>query len=90
MNIGRNLFKRLTRKSFCNRYEGMFYAWKLEAEAKKVLAYHQEEGEVRKRKVEMLRLDKFIQDFKKDKGLLLENEEGNFVVSPRFQKKKEE
>lgn len=27
---------------------------------------------------------------KKKKGLLLENEDGNFVVSPRFQKKKDE
>lgn len=37
-----------------------------------------------------MRLQTFLKQFKKQKGLLLENEEGNFVVSPRFQKKKEE
>lgn len=44
MNIGKKLFKRLTRKAIYNRYEGMFYAWKLESQAKKVLKYHNEEG----------------------------------------------
>ena len=90
IKMGRNLFKRLTRKAFCNRYEGMFYAWKVESAARGVLKYHHEEGEIKKRKVEIMRLEKFLQDFKKDKGLLLENEEGNFVMSPRFAKKKED
>ena len=31
INIGKKLFKRLTRKAIYNRYEGMFYAWKLES-----------------------------------------------------------
>lgn len=51
--------------------------------------YHEEEGEVKKRKVEIKRLQIFLDDFKKDKGLLLENDEGNLVVSPRFQEKKD-
>ena len=42
MMIGKQLFKRLTRKAICNRYAGMFYAWKLESECKGVLKYHQE------------------------------------------------
>ena len=29
MRMGKNLFRRLTRRAFCSRYEGMFYAWKL-------------------------------------------------------------
>ena len=90
IKIGKNLFKRLTRQAIMNRYEGMFYSWKVETEAKRVLNHHANEGEVKKRNVEISRLKKFIDDFKKRKGLLLENEEGNFVTSPRFQKKKDE
>lgn len=40
--------------------------------------------------MEIQRLGKYLQDFKRKKGLLLENEEGNFVMSPRFAKKKED
>ena len=40
MGIGQKLFKRITRKAIYNRYQGIFYAWKLESEAKKVLKYH--------------------------------------------------
>ena len=34
------------------------------------------------------RIQTFLHDLKKQKGLLLENEDGNFVLSPKFQKKK--
>lgn len=54
--MGEKLFRRLTRRAICNKYMGMFYTWKLEAEAKKVLKYHYEEGEVKKRKVEIQRI----------------------------------
>lgn len=50
---------------------------------------HTQEGEVKKRKMEIQRLKKFLDDYKKEKGLLLENEEGNYVVSPKFQESKE-
>lgn len=39
--------------------------------------------------MEIQRLKKFLDDYKKEKGLLLENEEGNYVVSPKFQESKE-
>lgn len=37
-----------------------------------------------------MRLKIFLEDFKKEKGLLLEDETGQLVVSPRFQEKKEQ
>lgn len=72
------------------RVRDLFYSWKLESEAKKVKIMHEEEGEVKKRKIEIMRLKIFLEDFKKEKGLLLENEAGQLVVSPRFQEKKEQ
>ena len=84
MKIGRDLFKKLTRKAIYGRLEGMFYIWRKEAKAKVVLEYHHEEGEVKKRRFEIQRIEKFLSDFKKEKGLLLENEEGDLVLSPRF------
>ena len=32
----------------------------------------------------------FLEEFKKDKGLLLEDDGGKFVLSPRFQEKKDQ
>ena len=40
--MGKKLLKRLTRKAIINRYKDMFYTWKVETEAKKVLNYHHE------------------------------------------------
>lgn len=51
---------------------------------------HEEEGEVKKRKIEIARLKIFLEDYKKEKGLLLEDDQGQLVVSPRFQEKKEQ
>jgi hypothetical protein len=45
---------------------------------------------VKKRKIEIQRLKIFLEDFKKEKGLLLEDDAGQLVVSPRFQEKKEQ
>jgi hypothetical protein len=34
----------------------MYYSWKLEAEARIVLKYHLEEGEIKKKKLEIMRI----------------------------------
>lgn len=81
----KRLLKKVTRHAMNWRVRDLFYAWKLENEAKRVKQHHEEEGEVKKRKIEISRLKLFLQDFKKDKGLLLENEGGQLVMSPRFQ-----
>lgn len=85
MRIEKNLLKRVTKNAMNWRVRDLFYSWKLESEAKKVKIMHEEEGEVKKRKIEITRLKIFLEDFKKEKGLLLENEAGQLVVSPRFQ-----
>jgi hypothetical protein len=51
---------------------------------------HEEEGEVKKRLIEINRLKIFLEDFKKEKGLLLEDDGGKYVLSPRFQDKKDQ
>ena len=82
--------RKVTRHAMNWRVRDIFYAWKLENEGRRVRQHHEEEGEVRKRIIEISRLKLFLQEFKKDKGLLLENEGGQLVMSPRFQEKKEQ
>jgi hypothetical protein len=83
-----NLMRRLTRKAMNKRVEMCFFTWRLEAEARNVIYYHSSEGETRKREREFLRTKKYIEDLKRQKGLLLENEQGNLVLSPRFMERK--
>ena len=88
MRIEKNLLRRISKNAMNWRIKDLFYSWKLECEAKKVKIMHEEEGEVKKRKIEISRLKIFLEDYKKEKGLLLEDDQGQLVVSPRFQEKK--
>lgn len=88
MNKGRNIFKKLMLKTTHNNLSSLFYIWRREAKAKTIFNFHQEEGEIKQRKVEIKRLEKYIVDFKKDKGILLETQEEKIVESPRFAKKR--
>lgn len=90
MRIAKNLMRRITKNAMNWRVKDLFFTWKLETEAKKVKQMHEEEGEVKKRKIEINRLKIFLEDFKKEKGLLLEDEAGKYVLSPRFQEKKDQ
>lgn len=90
MRIARNLLRKITKNAMNWRVKDLFFSWKLETEAKRVKQMHEEEGEVKKRTIEINRLKVFLEDFKKEKGLLLEDEEGQFVMSPRFQEKKDQ
>lgn len=90
MRIEKNLLRRITKNAMNWRIKDLFYSWKLECEAKRVKIMHEEEGEVKKRKNEIARLKIFLEDYKKEKGLLLEDDQGQLVVSPRFQEKKEQ
>ncbi len=71
MRIEKALMRRLTKNAMNWRIRDLFYTWKLETEAKRVKIMHEEEGEVKKRKIEIQRLKVFLEDFKKEKGLLL-------------------
>lgn len=53
-----------------------------------MVVYHGSEGETRKREREFLRSKRYIEDLKRKKGLLLENEHGNLVMSPKFMEKR--
>lgn len=75
-------------KTTHNNLSSLFYIWRREAKAKTIFNFHQEEGEIKQRKVEIKRLEKYIVDFKKDKGILLETQEEKIVESPRFAKKR--
>jgi hypothetical protein len=60
MRIEKNLLKRITKNAMNWRVKDLFYSWKLESEAKKVKIMHEEEGEVKKRKIEIMRLKIFL------------------------------
>lgn len=66
-----NLMRRLTRRAMNKRIELCFYNWRLEAQARTVVEYHGAEGEVRKREREFQRSKRYIEDLKRQKGLLL-------------------
>ena len=51
MNIERNLLRKLTRNAMNWRVKDLFFTWKQETEAKRVKQMHEEEGEVKKRKI---------------------------------------
>jgi hypothetical protein len=60
MRIAKNLMRRLTKNAMNWRVRDLFYVWKLETEAKNVKKMHEEEGEVRKRIIEINRLKVFL------------------------------
>lgn len=52
--------RRITKNAMNWRVKDLFYSWKLESEAKRVKTMHEEEGEVKKRKIEIQRLKIFL------------------------------
>jgi hypothetical protein len=52
--------RRLTRNAMNWRVKDCFYSWRLETAAKNVVIMHEEEGEVKKRKKEIKRIQLFL------------------------------
>ena len=65
MGIEKNLMRRLVRRAMNDRVKDLFYAWKLETEARFMVREHVSEGEVKKRQVEIKRLKKYLDEYKK-------------------------
>jgi hypothetical protein len=65
MAIEKKLMRRLVRRAMNDRVKDLFYAWKLETEARFMVREHISEGEIKKRQVEIKRLKKYLDDYKK-------------------------
>ena len=83
LHTKRQFLRRLLRKPTTQSLGNLFHTWKLEAQARSILKYHQEEGDIKLRRNQYKRILKHIAEFKQQKGLVA-NGEGTLNTSLQF------